>query len=573
MTILFKLFFYFFRAVELRIKIFFFGLYNTVWYPNDIRSLVKKTLQNNQNNKFKVKGDFLKKKSIKKSFSQDLISFHDIKISSDNLVKIWKGKNLNSYNAETQNLFFRFHWLLEKIAQNKDIDINFYSYLVHKFIEIENEKTSQILNAPYNISERICNLSIFFIFLGKFNSDEIRLDQKPENYIHSQLLSLLKKLEYHPTGKINNHILNNARALYIGATFIGNKEILKISKKILHKHLPSMLTESGFLKENSTHYHNLVTKSICEIYLVSLDTDDEAFTIWLENFLIKMLSVSKTLVFYNYDKFHQQPKIGDLSPDFSLDWFDLYSYPQKNWSSLWNVNNLPSIKKVEESFIDKNIFVLNVNKWKLISCIDTNSRFLSTGHGHEDFGSPVIYFDGLEIISDIGRYSYNNISKENQSNKIISGDEESAHSRYIFHKEEIKNKNKFSYLVRDLSLRKKVKVKEGLISWVENGNSHKWKRKINIKDKEILIEDDINAKFSKGFLFFSPRINLEKKSSNNIILNYEEKSIGEIICQSNLELHIEDSVYFFEFLKITKTKKVSWEPSQVDKVEIKISIY
>ncbi len=68
MTILFKLFFYFFRVVELRIKIFFFGLYNTVWYPNDIRILVKKTLQNNQNNQFKVKGDFLKKKIYQKIY-------------------------------------------------------------------------------------------------------------------------------------------------------------------------------------------------------------------------------------------------------------------------------------------------------------------------------------------------------------------------------------------------------------------------------------------------------------------------------------------------------------------------
>ena len=61
MTILFKLFFYATKAFELRLKIFFFGLYNIIWYPKDIKSLVKKTLQNNQNNQFKFKGDFLKK--------------------------------------------------------------------------------------------------------------------------------------------------------------------------------------------------------------------------------------------------------------------------------------------------------------------------------------------------------------------------------------------------------------------------------------------------------------------------------------------------------------------------------
>ncbi len=573
MIILFKLFFYFFKAVELRIKIFFFGLYNTVWYPKDIRSLVKKTLQNNQNNQFKVKGDFLKKKLIKKSTSQDLITFHDKKISSDNLVKIWNGKDLNSYNEETQNLFFRFHWVLEKIAQNNDVDIDLYIDLVHKFIEIENEKISQILNAPYNISERICNISIFFIFLEKINFDKIQLDHKLKNYIYSQLFLLLKKLEYLPSGKINNHILNNARALYIGATFIGNQEMLEISKKIIKKHLPKMLSENGFFKESSTHYHNLITKSICEIYLISQDIDDEAFMIWLENLLVKMLSVSKKLVFSNSVKFNSLPKIGDISPDFSLNWFDLYSYSQKNWSSLWNFENLPKIQKFEESLIDESIFILNTNKWKLISCADTSSRFLSSGHGHEDFGSFIIYHDGLEIISDIGRFSYDQISKENKLKKMISGEEKSAHSRYIFFKEQEKATNKFSFLYRELSLKKKVNIKESLISWVERENSYEWKRKIEIKNKEILIKDYLDAPFSKGFLFFSPKINLEKKNSNIIILNCDEKAIGEIIFNPDLEFKIDDSVYFPEFLKMTKTKKVSWESSHVDKVEIKILIY
>ena len=56
--ILFKLFFYFVKALELRLKIFFFGLYNTIWYPKDIKSLVKRTLQNNQENQI------LKKRKI-----------------------------------------------------------------------------------------------------------------------------------------------------------------------------------------------------------------------------------------------------------------------------------------------------------------------------------------------------------------------------------------------------------------------------------------------------------------------------------------------------------------------------
>ena len=74
-------------------------------------------------------------------------------------------------------------------------------------------------------------------------------------------------------------------------------------------------------------------------------------------------------------------------------------------------------------------------------------------------------------------------------------------------------------------------------------------------------------------MFFSPKINLEKKSSNTIILNHDEMTIGEIIFQPNLEFQIDDSTYFSEFLKKTKTKKVSWESSNVNKIEIKILIY
>ena len=162
--ILFKLFFYFIKAFELRLKIFFFGLYNIIWYPKDIKSLVKRTLQNHQNNQFKFKGDFLKKKFINESFNQNEINFHNQKISSENLIQIWKGKDLNSYNKETQNLFFRFHWILELLTKSNNEGIKSQIELVRKFIDIENKKTIKVLNAPYNISERISNLSIFFIF-------------------------------------------------------------------------------------------------------------------------------------------------------------------------------------------------------------------------------------------------------------------------------------------------------------------------------------------------------------------------------------------------------------------------
>ena len=80
MTILYNLFFYFLKVIELRLKIFFFGLYNSIWYPKDIRSLVKKTLQNNQNNQFKYKGEFLKKKFINKPIKQNEINFHNKKV-------------------------------------------------------------------------------------------------------------------------------------------------------------------------------------------------------------------------------------------------------------------------------------------------------------------------------------------------------------------------------------------------------------------------------------------------------------------------------------------------------------
>ena len=84
-----------------------------------------------------------------------------------------------------------------------------------------------------------------------------------------------------------------------------------------------MLSESGFLKENSTHYHNLVTKNICEIYLVSKDIDDQAFTLWLK-ISHQDDCVSKKFVFSNDFKFNPQPKLGDISPDFGLNWFDLF---------------------------------------------------------------------------------------------------------------------------------------------------------------------------------------------------------------------------------------------------------
>ena len=98
-----------------------------------------------------------------------------------------------------------------------------------------------------------CNIVVYLQLLALSN-----LEVKGLDVIEKSLLKdvdfLLLHLEYPASRAVNNHILNNARALYFAGVHFSSNEITEIAKSIFQKHLDVMIGAGGFLLEASSLY-------------------------------------------------------------------------------------------------------------------------------------------------------------------------------------------------------------------------------------------------------------------------------------------------------------------------------
>lgn len=109
---------------------------------------------------------------------------------------------------------------------------------------------------PYPIALRVINWVKFFICHPECASRD------RENSLYSQLVLLNKKLEYHI---YNNHLLEDAYALYIGATYFNDERLLKRGAKLLRKLLKYQVLPDGAHYEQSPMYHCILLDRLLDV--------------------------------------------------------------------------------------------------------------------------------------------------------------------------------------------------------------------------------------------------------------------------------------------------------------------
>lgn len=115
---------------------------------------------------------------------------------------------------------------------------------------------------PYPIALRSINWVKFFCKYPECTSKE-RL-----NSLYSQLKLLEKKLEYHLLG---NHLLEDAYALYIGASFFNDEHLLKIASKLLKAQLKEQILPDGAHYEQSQMYHCILLDRLLDCINIKSD--------------------------------------------------------------------------------------------------------------------------------------------------------------------------------------------------------------------------------------------------------------------------------------------------------------
>ena len=347
----------------------------------------------------------------------------------------------NIDTTEPEDIFYlhRFGWLIQAVSKDEIGPKTCFEIINHWITKNNNNNANHGWDA-YSISERVSNM---ILLLLHFPEESIHSNKIKKNIIH-QLRHLIKNLEFR--GSVtNNHLLNNAKALYVGGSFISISDdpdshyegmlFKKAGRIIITKFYSRVFSESGMNNEGSSHYQLIFTKWVLEVLRMSHLTSDLEMISFLKERATKNLQAS-----YFFLSFSDFPFIGDISPDLDLDFFEdlpligqgIIEGELTNSSSELseisgigvflrsNIDNSDALNFSEELYHQDGYFVIRKDKIRLLFHLSPQHFIASNSHAHCDAGSFVLWFDENIIFNDTGRQTYKNTTIGDQARSVIS---------------------------------------------------------------------------------------------------------------------------------------------------------
>lgn len=487
---------------------------------------------------------------------------------------------LNFHDPEDTMAVHRFVWLLKLLENNylKET-INFGLVQILKWCETSFDNSDSTRFGAYNVCERLVSW-LFFLIIGKeFTDIDDNISVKLKESFECQLDLIINNLEYN--GKdTNNHVLNNGRALYVCGRLLGNELAAGLGREIFYLEYDKMI-ENGILKEGSSHYQLVLTKSFVEIFWTADVTKDKAFLEWIKPRLMKMFIVSNQL----QSKFNtsSMPLFGDISPDIEPEWLIGYPFMVKyekksRWFNLLFENADDFLGKIgfensKPEYINQTQntaadFWYYLNKGNIELWITSKYGGISS-HGHNDNGSLVIFYKGKPVIADAGfkSYTYDEISLAQISHlghnvplldgipsdigreSLIEPGHLASSFRLISLKED-QIDYEVIYFNGFVKLRRTISLKENEVKIIDAPKSS-ISEKLNYKNRWHFL-DDFQYKdcfCGKDYIYFSSGNNFCVKSSADIDTVKKYKSV---ISQSYGDKRETSSVYVQAGIKETE---------------------
>lgn len=174
----------------------------------------------------------------------------------------------------------------------------------------------RFLAYPYTTSERIASLAeiLFWIRHGTLNR-AISLIIPIKNRIWQDAIHLKQNIESGPP--VTNHILNNARALYLASRILDelpeSSEWRNLAFAIWENEFPQLVLEDGSFAEQSSHYHMLLARTALEYVLAAQQSARELPS----GFLTQVRGMFDLLNDLLRDD-GSLPCYGDISPDHTV---------------------------------------------------------------------------------------------------------------------------------------------------------------------------------------------------------------------------------------------------------------
>lgn len=250
----------------------------------------------------------------------------------------------------------------------------------------------------YSCCERVVNLAVFLAARPQYQA---AIDSETLRHFFAESLAWIdSRLEYYGLARTNNHLLNNARAMVVAASLLGNQAALVRGLQIFARMGCELFSSAGFLRERSSHYQLVVANWLFDLlhfarHAVPMGSPAQGVLRELDALGERVAAASSCLVQWLGDS---GTHIGDISPD---------AHPA------WTLRRLQML--YPERLAGHGCEARSGGDWLLAgggrnrlaaSAFPAVFPFLYAHHGHQDLGSFVWIHDGRLMLADAGRSTY-----------------------------------------------------------------------------------------------------------------------------------------------------------------------
>ncbi|HML84540.1 MAG TPA: alginate lyase family protein, partial [Bacteroidales bacterium] len=411
----------------------------------------------------------------------------------------------------TYNLNYFDYLLQEKLT--KETGLQLIHQYINDFSWIKDGKE------PYPTSLRIINWIKFCLKL------QIH-DHKINTAIHNQAIHLSKNLEYH---LLANHLLENAFALTIAATYLGEKRLFNKASNLLLSQLKEQILPDGAHYERSPMYHQIILYRLLDtINIISALAPRPEIKQKLISYAASMLGWMHQITFTN----NQLPLFKDSANGIAPDCKELTDYAKR-------LNIPPVAKSLKESGYRK----LVSDDIEILIDAGNISPSYQPGHAHADHLSYELYYKGIPVIIDTGTSTYNTgeirtFERSTGAHNTITVDNQNSSEVWASHR----------VGARALVILNEYTDRNLKATLIFSKNKFKHKRNIELSNKELRIIDNLEV------------TNREKIAVSNIHLHPDrkiKKTENAIFIDDTiqLEFHNADSITiqpFYHALEFNK---------------------
>ena len=254
----------------------------------------------------------------------------------------------------------------------------------------------------YSACERVVNLAVMLsVHAGCRSRVEQKCAAEIGGFFDASARWIDSRLEYYGMARTNNHCLNNARALVVAGSVLGDATRVAQGLLLFTRMARELFQPAGFLRERSSHYQIVVTNWVFDTlhFARAVTPGNEvarAALAELETLSGRVAAATARLV----DAFDGiDTQIGDISPD---------NHPTAAVARLRRL--YPSIFSTTDAVDDWQLddwICISSRSQRLVACgMPSQHPFDYTTHGHPDLGGFVWKYKANAILVDAGRMTY-----------------------------------------------------------------------------------------------------------------------------------------------------------------------